>query len=113
MRSTRYEPYVILPRLPSTPNYHEGFNGYGKNKIQFIMHLRFLGFRFNVLPFAFVTHMQHSKSGLKEQWEDGATHHRQKMDALFKDFADALHRDNRKTHKVPDCAQRQPKGKKR
>lgn len=108
MRSSRYEPYVIVPRLPSTPRYHERFNGYGKNKIEFVMHLRYTGFRFNVLPFAFVTHMQHAKSGLKEQWENSATHHRDAMDALFKEFVESLHWKNRKTRKVPDCTPRQP-----
>ncbi|KAJ1636517.1 glycosyl-transferase for dystroglycan-domain-containing protein [Pavlovales sp. CCMP2436] len=104
MRSTRYEPYVIVPRLPSTPRYHEGFDGYGKNKIEFVIHLRYTGFRFDVLPFAFVTHMQHSKSELKEQWEDGATHHREKMDALFLQFAESLRASNKKMKKMPDCS---------
>jgi glycosyltransferase-like protein LARGE len=112
MRSSRYEPYVIVPRLPSTPLYNEGFSGYGKNKIQFVMHLRYAGFKFRVLPFGFVTHMQHSKSALKGQWEDSATGHRDEMDALFRHFIEGLHATHRETRKVPDCTPRQaqPRG---
>ena len=33
-RNARYEPYVVLPNLPSTPAYSEAFTGYGKNKIE-------------------------------------------------------------------------------
>ena len=49
-RNARYEPYVVLPNLPSTPIYSEAFTGYGKNKIELVTHLRFAGFRFHVLP---------------------------------------------------------------
>jgi hypothetical protein len=30
--------------------YEESFTGYGKNKIQFVNHLRFLAYEFRVLP---------------------------------------------------------------
>jgi hypothetical protein len=39
-RSDRYEPYVVLPVSPLTPLFEEEFRGYGKNKIQHIVHLR-------------------------------------------------------------------------
>ena len=45
---------MVLPNLPSTPLYAEQFTGYGKNKIQFVTHLRFAGFRFHALPGAYV-----------------------------------------------------------
>jgi hypothetical protein len=42
----RYEPYLVLPTrgLPVglwTPAYDERFAGYGKNKIQFVQHVRY------------------------------------------------------------------------
>ena len=37
--SSRYEPYLVLP-LTGTPRYDERFSGYGKNKIQFVQHVR-------------------------------------------------------------------------
>ena len=46
----RYEPYVVLPNLPTTPIYSEAFTGYGKNKIELVTHLRFAGFKFYALP---------------------------------------------------------------
>jgi hypothetical protein len=80
-RNARYEPYVVLPNLPSTPIYSEAFTGYGKNKIELVTHLRFAGFRFYALPNAFVTHMPHVKSVQKRLWEVGS--HRRSMDRLY------------------------------
>ena len=80
-RSARYEPYVVLPNLPSTPIYSEAFTGYGKNKIELVTHLRFAGFRFYALPRAFVTHMPHVKSQQKVLWEQSS--HRGHMDRLY------------------------------
>ena len=53
------EPYSIVPRLNSTPTFDERFIGYGKNKIQWVQHLRLAGFVFHVLPRAFVVHYPH------------------------------------------------------
>ena len=36
----RYEPFVVLPRAASTPTFDERFHGYGKNKVELIIHLR-------------------------------------------------------------------------
>lgn len=94
---------MILPRLPSTPTYAEQFTGYGKNKIAYIAHLRHLGFRFAALPLAFVTHMQHGKSELKRRWEDNATRHRQKMDALFSTFIQQLKQQKQPVGTTPSC----------
>lgn len=48
--SIRYEPYLLVPKAEQTPLFDERFVGYGKNKIQFVQHLRLLGFQFFVLP---------------------------------------------------------------
>jgi hypothetical protein len=80
-QSPRYEPYLVLPNLPSTPRYAEQFTGYGKNKIQLVTHLRFAGFRFHALPGAYVVHMPHAKSREKLTWEAGP--HRARMDQLY------------------------------
>ena len=37
--------------------FDERFTGYGKNKIEFVQHLRFLNFSFNVLPELFVVRL--------------------------------------------------------
>ena len=81
-RSLRYEPYLIVPRLNSTPTFDERFIGYGKNKIQWVQHLRLAGFVFHVLPRAFVVHYPHRESAARANWEDW----RDKKDRLFHDF---------------------------
>jgi len=88
IKSQRYEPYVVLPNLPTTPIYSEAFTGYGKNKIELVTHLRFAGFNFHALPGAFVVHMPHPKSAPKLSWEAGP--HRRRMDTLFRRFVAQL-----------------------
>ena len=73
-RSSRYEPYLLLPACSRF--YDERFAGYGKNKISFIQTLRHSGARFNVLGGAFLTHVEHGKSRDKRRWEDDAKLHR-------------------------------------
>ena len=97
--SLRYEPYVVIRWCPageehpivSAPFYHEKFHGYGKNKIEYIQHLRFMGYRFAVLPKGFIVHHPHSPSNAKEVWNnlDFNTLHRD-MDALYPEFLEEL-----------------------
>ena len=51
-----------MPRGGATPFFDERFVGYGKNKIQWIQHLRLLGFTFHVMPKIFVIHCPHEDS---------------------------------------------------
>jgi Glycosyl-transferase for dystroglycan len=98
--SLRYEPYVVLrwcPRLadptasssstPVAPYYDERFYGYGKNKIELISHLRFMGYQFAILPEGFIVHNPHPESAVKQTWNnrDGSTLH-STMDKLYPDF---------------------------
>jgi hypothetical protein len=54
LKSTAWEPYVVVPWCSNagtvTPFFDERFQNYGFNKIQWINHIRLLGFRFFVLP---------------------------------------------------------------
>jgi len=93
--SLRYEPYVVIRWCPpneaspivTAPFYDERFHGYGKNKIEYIQHLRFAGYRFAVLPEGFIVHNPHPPSKAKEIWNDRESHslHRD-MDALYPKF---------------------------
>ena len=69
IRSNRYEPYLVLPASPKTPLFEESFTGYGKNKIQHVVHLRMAGFKFSVLSYAYVIHFPHAKSKARSKWE--------------------------------------------
>lgn len=85
-QSVRYEPYVVLQRGRDAPRYNEAFTGYGKNKIEYINHLRFSGYKFRVLPKGFVIHMPHAQSLDKSRWLSRKTGHKQSMDRLFVEF---------------------------
>ena len=39
------EPYVFVKRSEFLPRFDERFVDYGKNKVQFVSHLRMLGFK--------------------------------------------------------------------
>jgi len=102
--SLRYEPYVVLrwcpvstktatekAPAPVAPYYDERFYGYGKNKIQLISHLRFMGYHFSVLPKGFIVHNPHFESVAKQTWnnvQENKLH--QEMDALYPDFLEEL-----------------------
>ncbi|KAJ8608717.1 hypothetical protein CTAYLR_009656 [Chrysophaeum taylorii] len=104
--SNRYEPYVVLAHTPDRPKFEEQFTGYGKNKIQNLVHLRYVGWKFAVLARSFLTHFPHHKSAARIQWENKATppsqqqgadaatdvdaQHRSHMDKLYRNFLDAL-----------------------
>jgi hypothetical protein len=104
--SLRYEPYVVLQwcRRPAAtkgreevpvepaPFYDERFHGYGKNKIQYIQHLRFLSYQFAVLPQGFLVHNPHAPSPAKAVWTNVTSLSRlhQSMDALYPQFLQEL-----------------------
>lgn len=102
--SNRYEPYVVLQRTPDLPRFEEQFTGYGKNKIQNLVHLRYSGWRFAVLPRSFLVHFPHHKSAARLEWENKDAEqqqqvdvssnpdlqHRAHMDRVYRKFLDAL-----------------------
>lgn len=107
--SNRYEPYIVAAHHPLRPSFEENFTGYGKNKIQNLVHLRYAGWKFTVLAQSFLIHFPHHKSAARIQWEskgsrdheggpsstDGVKsdleiRHRTHMDRLYRKFLDAL-----------------------
>jgi len=91
--SLRYEPYVAVRWCPTdgarpvAPYYDERFHGYGKNKIEYIQHLRMMGYSFAILPEAFIVHNPHPPSPVKHMWNNmtGSNLHRS-MDKIYEDF---------------------------
>mmetsp|Transcript_41073 Transcript_41073/g.52960 ORF Transcript_41073/g.52960 Transcript_41073/m.52960 type:complete len:448 (+) Transcript_41073:56-1399(+) len=108
--SNRYEPYLVLKRHKDLPLYDERFIGYGKNKIQHILHLRYSGYTFYVLGEHFIIHSPHPKSSSRREWEGSS--HRNKMDKLFAIFLEKLQENapNVVTHL---CAKQTKKKKKK
>ena len=129
--SLRYEPYVVIRWCPSllsssslssspknnnnktdpvAPYYDERFYGYGKNKIEMISHLRFLGYRFSILPEGFIVHNPHAESKAKQAWNnvhDYKLH--ENMDELYPVFLRELWNKYRNVteHVVQPCQQQQ------
>lgn len=88
-RSDRYEPYLVLKKTDTVKLYDERFTGYGKNKIQFIMNLRYSDFRFYVIPRSFVTHVPHRPSKVRKNFEKHDSH-RDEMNRLIDKYETRL-----------------------
>ncbi|GMH90648.1 hypothetical protein TrVE_jg5958 [Triparma verrucosa] len=69
IKSARYEPYLVLRRCASLPPFQPHFTGYGKNKIQHILHLTKLSYKLSVLGGGFITHFPHPASSAKVEWD--------------------------------------------
>lgn len=51
--------YLLVQKVDSLPLYDERFVGYGWNKVQWIEHLRYIGYRFYVFNNGFIIHCPH------------------------------------------------------
>ena len=114
IQSNRYEPYLILRNCNDIPPYQARFTGYGKNKIQQVLHLRRLGYRFAVIGEAWVVHWPHNKSESKISWNmkrnkkkhtngEDSVFQREKMDMLFVKFEHWLKTEVETTGETAIC----------
>lgn len=87
---------------PLSPYYDERFYGYGKNKMQHILHLQKTGYAFSVIPFTgFLTHHPHPLSKNKKHWKkvsrneknDSPKNLKAQMKRLFNKFDDELNKE--------------------
>ncbi|KAK8808485.1 hypothetical protein WA158_008386 [Blastocystis sp. Blastoise] len=62
------EPYVVVKRSEYLPLFDERFIDYGFNKIQYIDHLRRIGFKFAVLSQQFAFDIPHPSSNYAKKW---------------------------------------------
>lgn len=51
--------YLLVHKTENLPLYDERFVGYGWNKVQWIEHLRYIGYRFYVFNNGFIIHCPH------------------------------------------------------
>ncbi|KAK8799725.1 hypothetical protein WA158_006273 [Blastocystis sp. Blastoise] len=61
-KGQRQEPYVVVRKHNRMPMFDERFMNYGYNKVQWLEHLRYIGYRFKVLTKAFAIDIPHAKS---------------------------------------------------
>ena len=115
MKSDRYEPYFVLRNCKETPPYQDAFMGYGKNKIEYVLHVRKLIYDFHSVGREFVVHWPHGKSESKKSWLDarergGKRGQHKKVDLLFELFNIWLVK-NILTEETPRCVERGVKKK--
>ena len=79
----RWDPTHRIPRAPGVPPLDERYVGYGKNKVQWVQHLRSLGFEFWVLPRGYLMHCPHAMSRAGRSWQRNRDNHKERMDELF------------------------------
>jgi len=110
IKSNRYEPYLAFRYCTDLPPFQEGFTGYGKNKMTWVMQLRRAGYLFSQLGGVFLVHYPHLNSESRQEWDkkpkamekhgletakkkgnvDWASFKRARVDALFLDFKEWL-----------------------
>jgi hypothetical protein len=87
--------------VPLSPYYDERFHGYGKNKMQHILHLQKTGYAFSVIPsIGFLTHHPHPVSQNRKYWkkmssaeEDSPKNLKAKMKRLYSKFRNELNKE--------------------
>lgn len=56
------EPFLIVAKTQQLPRFNPTFIDYGYNRIEWVAHLRYAGYRFSVLSHAWGFHLRHEKS---------------------------------------------------
>lgn len=62
------EPYIMVRRSNHLPLFDERFINYGYNKVQWIEHLRWIGYQFGVIAQSFATDIPHPPSNYANTW---------------------------------------------
>mmetsp|Transcript_16132 Transcript_16132/g.61522 ORF Transcript_16132/g.61522 Transcript_16132/m.61522 type:complete len:232 (-) Transcript_16132:101-796(-) len=112
LTSTRYEPYFVVRKSKWLPRFDTRFTGYGKNKIQWVIHLRYRGWKFSVLPRVFVTHFPHPSSSARDVFFSDKNN-RGQVAEQFSAFLEELHLESQRKHyqvSLPLCSKEDQKG---
>ena len=67
--NTRQQPFVLVRKSPSVPEFEEHMEDYGNNRLEWINHLRFRGFRFTLLSQSWLYHLRHKPSELSVNYD--------------------------------------------
>lgn len=94
MENDIQEPYIVVKRSDHLPEFDERFVNYGKNKVQWITHLRLLGYQYYVLSHSFAIDVPHPKSKIAKDWfaEGSSTNWRTKMHIYVDAFTEEVTR---------------------
>ena len=120
VKSDRYEPYVVARYCNELPPFQEVFEGYGRNKMTWIMQLRRMGYRFFQIS-SFACHYPHQQSATRRLWNgnkngkqlarpkndegtDFTTFSRGQVDLKYLEFKKWLLENVTDETRVPKCA---------
>jgi hypothetical protein len=125
INNDQYEPYLALRYCNKLPPFQEGFTGYGRNKMSWIMQLRRSGYQFSTLGGSFLVHYPHVESESKQEWSkkpdelqdssfakldmeskekiDWSLFKRSRVDALFVEFTKWMNSTVKDEARVPMC----------
>ncbi|KAK8809789.1 hypothetical protein WA158_000732 [Blastocystis sp. Blastoise] len=92
------EPYVMVKRSSHLPSFDERFSGYGKDKISWIEHLRYIGYKFGILVNGFGVDIPHIKSQYYDTWVQELTYNGRKSLSSEKHYTEFL----RELYSQPD-----------
>ena len=67
MNSTLRRSFLIVAKTQQLPRFNPTFIDYGYNRVEWVAHLRYAGYRFSVLSQAWGFHLRHEKYYYKRQ----------------------------------------------
>ena len=59
LASDTQEPYMVVKRHPGLPRFNESFVNYAYNKVQWLEHLRYVGYRYSILSNGYSVDIPH------------------------------------------------------
>eukprot|EP00928_Gymnodinium_smaydae_P091290 TRINITY_DN74999_c0_g1_i1.p1 TRINITY_DN74999_c0_g1~~TRINITY_DN74999_c0_g1_i1.p1 ORF type:complete len:357 (+),score=15.08 TRINITY_DN74999_c0_g1_i1:81-1151(+) len=96
--SDAYEPYFAIRVCDALPPYQERFQSYGRNKVEWFLHLRHLGYAFKQIGAGFLLHVPHPKTLFKKDKKKVAENEK-----LWKRFKMWLRKTYSGQIRVPRC----------
>ena len=89
------EPYIFIKRSEHMPMFNEIFYNYGRNKVEWIEHLRYLGYKFAILVQGFGVDIPHPRSYFEIKYRNS------KVNGMLP-FIDVFNKVFEEIYKQPD-----------
>lgn len=68
LQSNRYEPFLVVRYCQALPPFQEGFSGYGKNKMTWMMQMIRSGYSLSQIGGVYLVHYPHLDSASRQHW---------------------------------------------